>query len=87
MLGLARAEGVAVGIMRVADMIHAGQTRGPKILRLAAMPPTDKPPKFDAVIAALAADQARARRLAAHAVIGEGDLQRHVSTGLPTRSW
>ena len=42
------------------------------------MPPTDDAAEADAVIAALAADQAHARGVAAHVVIGERDLERGI---------
>ena len=48
------------------------------ILRLLTMPPTEIPPKSDAVIAALAPDDARARSLSAQPLIRNGDLQRGV---------
>ena len=42
------------------------------------MPPTDRPPEADPVVAQFAADQAGAVPLADGALVGKGDLQRGV---------
>ena len=83
MRGLPPGERVAGEIMRMADMIDARKMRceRPAVVHHAA---DRHAAETDAVIAALAADQPRARALAAHAVIGERDLERGIG-GLRAR--
>jgi hypothetical protein len=82
-LGLAPGEGVRRQPMGVRKMVDAGQERAEvhAVLHHAAH---GDPAEADAVIAALAADQARARSLAARPLVGQGDLQGRVD-GFGTR--
>ena len=72
--GLARRIGVLLQVMRVRQMVHAGQ-QGAEGLAVAADAAHGNAAEAHAVIAAFAADQARARALAARPVIRERDLQ------------
>ena len=76
-LGLVLGEGVAGEIMGVADMIDAGQ-QGGEGAAVGDHAADRGAAEADAVIAALAADQAGAARLAVGAMIGERDLQRGI---------
>ena len=64
-------------VMGVRQMIDAG-SRLPKSLAVARDAADRDAAETDAVIAALAADEAGARALAADAVIGDGDLERGI---------
>ena len=75
MLGLAAAEGVAGEIVGVAKMVDAGEQRA-EHLAVVGDAADRGAAEIDAVIAALAADQARLRRVALRPVIGERDLER-----------
>ena len=70
-------ERIAGEIMGVADMIDAGQM-GRECTAVVDHAADRHAAEADAVIAALAADQTRARRLTGGALIGERDLQRGV---------
>ena len=74
MLGLAAREGVAGEIVGVADVVDAGEQRA-EHLAVADDAADRDAAEIDAVIAALAADQAEARALADGALIGERDLE------------
>ncbi len=73
-LRLAAREGVAGGVVGVADVVDAGQQRA-EHLAVADDAADRDAAEIDAVIAALAADQAEARALADDALIGERDLE------------
>ena len=75
--GFAHRIGVLVQVVRVRQVVHAGQ-QGAEGLAVAADAPHGNAAEAHAVITAFAADQARACALAAHAVIGQRDLQRRV---------
>ena len=75
---LAAAEGVVLQVVRVRQVIHAGQHAGAEHLAVGDDAADRDAAEADAVIALLAADEPRALRLAAHAVIADGDLQRRV---------
>ena len=77
MLRLILRERVAGEIMGVADVVDAGQM-GRERAAVVDHAADRHAAEADAVIAALAADQARARRLSGGALIGERDLQRGV---------
>ncbi len=77
MLRHAAREGVARKVVRVADVIDAGKQRA-EMLAVGDDAADRDAAEIDAVIAALAADQADAAAVALHAVIGERDLQRRV---------
>src|SRR6185312_1227743 len=76
-LGQAPRERVALDVERVPQMVDARQQR-PEALAVRGNPTDRDPSEVDPVIAALATDQARALRLAAHALIGHRDLQRGI---------
>ena len=78
MLGLTAREGVALGIVGVAEVIDLGQ-QGSEGGAVIGDPADRKAAEIDPVIAALAPDQPHALGLAAGDVIGAGDLQRGVS--------
>jgi TetR/AcrR family transcriptional regulator len=73
-LGQAAGEGVAGGIVRVPDVVDAGE-QSAEHLAVGDDPADRDAAEVYAVIAALAADEACARALALGAVISEGDLQ------------
>ena len=75
--GLALGEGLLLAIVGVRQMIDAAQ-RGAEHLAVRHDPAHRNAAEADAVIAALAPDQAHARGLAAHVVVGERDLERGV---------
>jgi hypothetical protein len=77
MLGLAPGEGVLAGQMGVRQMVDAGQQRA-EHLAVGHDAAHRDAAEIDAVIAALAADQAGAGALAAGTVIGNCHLQRRV---------
>src|SRR3990170_3833366 len=83
MLGLAAAEGVAVPVVGVANMVDAGE-KGAEPLAVVGDAADRGAAEIDAVIAALATDQADFRRIAFCPVIGERHLQRGLD-GLRTR--
>ena len=63
--------------MRVADMVYAGYARSEGLL--VRLQPADRhAAEVDAVVAALAADQAKALPFAARPMVGERDLERGV---------
>jgi hypothetical protein len=72
---LAAREGVAGEVVRVADVVDAGEQR-PELLAVAADTAHRHAAEIDPVIAALAADEARARPLPDGALIGERNLER-----------
>ncbi len=74
MLGLAAGEGVLAGLVGVRHVVDAGQQRA-EHLAVGDDAADRDAAEVDAVIAALAADQAEARAVAVHAVIGERDLE------------
>ena len=74
-LGLAPAEGVAAKVVRVANVIDAGQQRA-EHLAVVENAADGGAAEIDAVIAALAADQARLGGVAFGPMIGERDLER-----------
>ena len=76
-LRLAAREGVACRVVRVRQVVDAGEQRA-EHLAVADDAADRDAAEADAVIAALAADQPRARAFAARAVIGERDLERRV---------
>jgi hypothetical protein len=65
-------------IVRMRQMVDAGKLRRGKHLAVGDHPADRDAAEADAVIAALAADEAGARGLALHAVVSERDLQRGV---------
>ena len=77
MRGLAHAEGVACGVMRVADVVHARQHRA-EHLAVGHHAAHRDAAEVHPVVTALAADEAGARGLATHAVVGQGHLQRRL---------
>lgn len=76
-LGLAAAEGVFGWQMRVRKVIDARQQRA-EHLAIGDDPANRNAAEVDAMIAALAADEAEARAVALSAVISERDLQRGI---------
>jgi len=68
---------VALGVVRGPQLVHAGQ-HGAEPLAVVGHAADGNAAEADAVVALLAADQARALALAARAVVGERDLQRGV---------
>src|SRR4029078_4274780 len=74
---LALAEGLMLAIIRVREMIDAGEERA-ELFSVRAHAADGNSAEADAVIAALAADQADTRGLAAHIMIGERDLERGI---------
>ena len=70
-------KGVAFRVVGVRQVVDAGQQR-PVRRAVGADSPHGHPAEADAVIGALAADQAGAARLSAPAMIGERDLQRGI---------
>ena len=74
---LALAEGLVLAIVGRRQMIDAGEQRAEEFAVVDDAADRDAA-EADAVIAALAPDQARARAFAAHVVIGERDLERGV---------
>ena len=76
-LRLAAGEGVVRRVVGVRQVIHAGQ-QAAEDLAVGDDAADRDAAEADAVIAALAADQPRARALAASAVVGERDLQRGI---------
>ena len=74
MQGLAAAEGIARRVMRMRQMVHAGQ-HGAKMFSIVADATNGNAAEADAVIAALAPDQPGARAVAPHAVISERNFQ------------
>ena len=77
MLRLAAGEGVPGEVVGVADVVDAGEQRA-ELLAVGDDAADRDAAEIDAVIAALAADQAEARALADGALIGERDLQRRL---------
>ena len=75
--GLAAREGVVLEVMGMRQVVDAGEERAEQ-LAIVGDAADRGAAKADAVIAALAPDQPRARRLAAHSMIGERDLERRV---------
>jgi hypothetical protein len=75
--GWPREKALRAMIMRVRQVVHAGQ-QGAELLAVVADAADGNAAEADAVIAALAADQAGALALAAGAMIGQRDLQRRV---------
>ena len=75
--GLALGEGLLLAIVGVRQVIDAGKQRAEELAVGDDAADRDAA-EADAVIAALAPDQARARAFAAHIVIGERDLERGV---------
>jgi hypothetical protein len=67
--GQAAGEGVPGDVERMAQMVDAGQRRS-EMLAVAGDAADRDTAETDAVISALAADQARTQAVAAHAVIG-----------------
>jgi hypothetical protein len=76
-LGLATGIGIALQVVRVRQVVDAREPRAEPFAVVDHAADGDAA-EADAVIAALAADEAGARGLAARAVIGERDLQRGV---------
>ena len=74
---LALAEGLLLAVVGVRQMIDAGEQRAEEFSVGDDAADRDAA-EADAVIAALAPDQARARAFAAHVVIGERDLERGI---------
>jgi hypothetical protein len=74
---LARREGLVGAVIGCRQVVDAGQERAEE-LAIGDDAADRDAAEADAVIAALAADQARARALAAHMMIGERDLERGV---------
>src|SRR5712671_6200317 len=74
---LALGEGLLVAVIGRGQVIDAGQKRA-EHLAVVDDAADRSSAEADAVIAALAADQARARALAANLVIGQRDLERGV---------
>ena len=70
-------EGAARRVVGMAQMVHAGQHHAVG-LAVGGHPAHRNAGEVDAVIAALAADEARARALALQAMVGERDFQRRV---------
>ena len=85
MLGLAARKGVPGEVVGVADVVDAGEQRA-EMFSVGDHAADRDAAEIDAVIAALAADQAGAAALALHALIGERDLQRRLDR-LRARSW
>ena len=77
MRGLTHRKRVARGVVRVAQMVHAGQ-HGPEHLAVGRHATDRQAAEVHTVVATFTAYQARAMTLAAHAVIGQGHLQRSV---------
>ena len=75
--GLAAREGVLLEVVGVRQVVDAGQHRA-EHLAVGDDAADRDAAEADAVIAALAADEARARAFAAHALLGERDLERGV---------
>ena len=75
MLRLAVREGVALQIVRVAQVVHTGHVRAEQ-LAVRAHAAHGGAGEVHTVVAALTADQARALGLATDAVVADGDLQR-----------
>ena len=75
---LALGEGLMLAIVGRGQMVDAGRERT-EVLAVVDHAADRNAAEADAVIAALAADQARARSLPAHIVIGERDLERRVA--------
>mmetsp|Transcript_6064 Transcript_6064/g.24216 ORF Transcript_6064/g.24216 Transcript_6064/m.24216 type:complete len:373 (+) Transcript_6064:1199-2317(+) len=73
-LGHADRERIARRVMRVADVVHAGQ-QAAEHLAVGHHAADRDAAEVHAVVAALAADEPGAARLAAHAVVGDGHLQ------------
>ncbi len=74
---LALGEGLGVAVIGVRQVVDAGQQRA-EVLAVVDDAADRDAAEADAVIAALAADQAGAGALAAHIVVGERDLERGV---------
>ena len=74
---LALGEGLLLAVVGRRQMVDAGEQRAEELAVVDDAADRDAA-EADAVIAALAPDQARARALAAHVVIGERDLERGV---------
>ena len=75
---LALGEGLMLAIVGRWQMVDAGQERTEE-LTVVDHAADRNAAEADAVIGALAADQARARALSSHVVIGERDLERRVA--------
>ncbi len=75
---LALGEGLMLAIVGRGQMVDAGEQRA-EILAVVDHAADRNAAEADAVIAALAADEALARALAPHVVIGERDLERRVA--------
>ncbi len=75
--GLALGEGLLLAVVGVRQVVDAGEQRAEQLAVVDDAADRDAA-EADAVIAALAADQARARAFAAHRLIGERDLERGV---------
>ena len=72
--GLALGEGLGVAVIGVRQVVDAGEERAKELPVIDDAADRDAA-EADAVIAALAADEAGARAVAAHVVIGERDLE------------
>ena len=75
--GLARGEGLFFAVVGVRQMVDAGEQRA-EIFAVGDNTADRDAAEADAVVAALASDQAGARAFATHMVIGERDLERGV---------
>ena len=75
---LALGEGLMLAVVGRGQMVDAGKQRA-EILAVVDHAADRNAAEADAVIGPLAADQALARALPAHVVIGERDLQRRVA--------
>src|SRR5206468_4094377 len=75
--GLALGEGLFIAVVGVREVIDSAE-RSPEHLAVRQDAADRDAAEADAVIAALAADQAHARGLAAYVVIGERDLERGI---------
>src|SRR5271156_4985770 len=74
---LALGEGLMLAIVGRGQMVDAREQR-PEIFAVVDHAADRDAAEADAVIAALAADQALARALSAHVVIGDGDFERRI---------
>src|SRR3954466_13766884 len=74
---LAAREGVAHDVVRMAQMVDARETR-PEQLAIGSQAADRHAAEVDAVVAALAADQAKTAGLTARAMVGERDLERAI---------
>ena len=83
--GWPRVKAFSREVVGVAEVIDAGEQRA-ELFAVGDHAADRDAAEIDAVIAALAADQAGAAALALHALIGERDLQRRLDR-LRARSW